>query len=122
MPYTVLDTNLTFVVPLGLEYIFGHLSGSLLTSSLVLIVYCAVKRCQITVSGSLVGHALCAGVMWGLGLGERVFKIKEKNVTIVSVSLLSTNDILGFGIGLPVTLAVSWIVIKVIIIIYYIIL
>ena len=78
MPYTVLDTNLTFVVPLGVEYIFGHLSGSLLTSSLVLIVYCAVKRCQITVSGNLVGHALCAGVMWGLGLGESFLNPGEK--------------------------------------------
>ena len=71
----MIQTSLDYLVSSGVEYVFGHLSGSLLTSSVVLLVYCAVKRCQVTVSGTLVGHALCAGLMWGLGLGEKAKKI-----------------------------------------------
>ena len=53
-----------------LDYIFGHYTGILLSSTLWFIIYCVVMKNKPQVYPKIIIPGLISGIMWGIAMGE----------------------------------------------------
>lgn len=51
---------------LGLDYVFAHYCGILVTSTAYFFVYCAFKKNKPTINAAATLPAFVAGIMWGI--------------------------------------------------------
>ena len=51
---------------LGLDYVFSHFSGIILTSNVYFLLYCIFKRNRPQIGVGLVIPSIVSGVMWGV--------------------------------------------------------
>lgn len=63
-----------------LDYIFGHYSGILLSSTLWFVIYCVMKKNKPQVYPKIIVPGLISGIMWGIAMGKAPELIKTSIV------------------------------------------
>ena len=64
------SNNISYVLSIiELDYVFGHYTGILLSSTLWFVIYCLIQRNSPQVYPKIIVPGLISGIMWGIAMG-----------------------------------------------------